>query len=362
MVFKGRVHSDTRARVFYLRHVQGLSIRKVADLCNVSRSSVLRIAQEHRESKRSQKTSRKGRPRKLSERQKRLIVRSLLTLRNEEGSYSASRIMEQAGITQAEVSVRTVTRFLNETGYFYLQARKKGLLRKSDLKKRLSFARSCKVKYPQNFWTEHVSFFLDGTGFVHKTNPCEQAHAPKARTWRKKSEGLALGCTSKGRKEGTGGKMLKLMIAISYGKGVIICEPYEQMNGAYFYSFINRNFNTMFQKADKGNSRIWVQGGDPSQNSVLAKSAMSQARANLLQIPARSPDLNPIENLFHIVSNKLKAQAKSQKITKESYEQFKQRVINTVYSIPTETIDNLLASMSKRINDVIKNKGIRTKY
>ena len=33
MVFKGRVDSDTRAHVFYL-----LSIRKVGDLCDVSRS------------------------------------------------------------------------------------------------------------------------------------------------------------------------------------------------------------------------------------------------------------------------------------------------------------------------------------
>ena len=68
--------------------------------------------------------------------------------------------------------------------------------------------------------------------------------------------------------------MLKLVVAISYGKGVNICEPYEKMTGAYFSYFIDRNFNTMFQTADKRNSCIWVQDGDPSQNSALAKSAM----------------------------------------------------------------------------------------
>jgi len=159
---------------------------------------------------------------------------------------------------------------------------------------------------PENFWTEHLSFFLDGTGFAHKSNPCEQAHATKGRTWRKISEGLALDCTSKGQKEGTGGKMLKFVVAITYGKGVIICEPYEKMTGAYFSNFIDRNVNTMFQTADKGNSRIWVQDGDPSQNSALAKSAMSWANSTLLKLPPRSPDLHPIENLFHIASNKLK--------------------------------------------------------
>ena len=87
------------------------------------------------------------------------------------------------------------------------------------------------------------------------------------------------------------------MVAISYGKGVIVCEPYKKMTGAYFSNFIDRNFNTMFHTADKGNSRIWVQDGDPSQNSAPAKSVMSRADSTLLKLPPQSQDLHPIENL-----------------------------------------------------------------
>ena len=79
--------------------------------------------------------------------------------------------MEQAGIYNFEVSVRRVTRFLNYIGYYYLQARKKGLLKREDLKTRLSFAKWCKKDLPGKFWTEHLSFFLDGTEFAHKSNP-----------------------------------------------------------------------------------------------------------------------------------------------------------------------------------------------
>lgn len=46
MVFKGRIDCDARARIYYLSHVRGLSVRKVAHLCGVSRSSVFRIAHE----------------------------------------------------------------------------------------------------------------------------------------------------------------------------------------------------------------------------------------------------------------------------------------------------------------------------
>ncbi len=40
---------------------------------------------------------------------------------------------------------------------------------------------------------------------------------------------------------------------------------------------------------------------NPSQRSKTAWKAMNKARATLFTIPPRSPDLNPIENLFHIV-------------------------------------------------------------
>ena len=94
----------------------------------------------------------------------------------------------------------------------------------------------------------------------------------------------------------------------------------------------------------------------------VAKSAMSQANSTLLKLPPRSPDLPPIENLFHIASNKLKGQAVSQNITKESFEQFKQRAVNTMYSIRIETINNLIESMNARLNGVIRNKGRRARY
>lgn len=367
MVFNGRIDSDIRARVFYLRHIEGLSLRKVADLCNVSLSSVLRISEERRARKIRTKTTtttlRRGRPRKLTNRQGRLILRCMVNLRSEEGNFSAKRIMERAGVSNSNVSVRTVTRFLNENGYFYLQARKKGLLRKDDLTKRLAFVNHCRKTYrDENFWTHQVSFYLDGTAFAHKTNPFDQACAPKGRIWGKKSEGLTTGCTSKGRKEGTGGRVLKLMVAISYGKGVIMCEPYEKMSGSYFADFIDRNFNRMFQLADKGPRRVFVQDGDPCQNSAAAKRAMNRAQAELLKLPARSPDLAPIENLFHFANDLLRDQAKLYHITKETFKEFENRVISTITRIPVENINNLILSMNKRLHDVISSKGNRLKY
>jgi len=243
-----------------------------------------------------------------------------------------------------------------------LQARKKGLITRNDMKKRLQFARKIKTQYNEEVWTQDISFYLDGTSFAYKRNPLDQARAPKGRIWRKKNEGMDYGCAAKGRKTGTGGRVLKLMVAISFNKGVILCKPYEKLNGPNFAQFIDSNFPEMFKKAGKSRKRLWIQDGDPSQNSAVAREAMARAKSELLNIPPRSPDLNPIENLFKLVSDKLRKQALTQKICLETFEQFQARVVNTFMAMPTDSIDKIIASMPKRIKNVIDRKGQRIKY
>ena len=69
----------------------------------------------------------------------------------------------------------------------------------------------------------------------------------------------------------------------------------------------------------------FVQDGDPSQNSAAARRAFSQVGAFTFSIPPRSPDLNPIENLFHLVSKQLQKDALDMQITRETFAQFSDR-------------------------------------
>ena len=266
--------------------------------------------------------------------------------------------MDRTGIRH--VSDGTVRRLLNRKGYFFLQARKKGLMSETDKAKRVEFARKMQANYPPTVWTDNLAFYLDGVSFVYKTNPMDQA--PKGRVWRKKSEGLKQGCLAKGSKAGTGGKVAKMMVAITHGKGVLICERYEKMDAQYLTSFIDHHFDTMFERSGKGLNRLWLQDGDPSQNSKSACDAMDRCHAELLKIPPRSPDLNPIENIFHIVSRKLQKDAIDQSITRESYQEFCDRVRRTIYDISHQLIDKTIESMNTRIADIVRNNGERLKY
>ena len=123
------------------------------------------------------------------------------------------------------------------------QERTAGLLTKEDLVKRLKFAKKCK-QLPENIWTEWVSFYFDGTGWVHKINPVQTARARRTRMWRKRGEGLKQECSDKEKKEGTAGRMAKFFVVIAYGKGVIGCHQYEgHVNGEMFREFLREQNN-----------------------------------------------------------------------------------------------------------------------
>lgn len=363
MVFRGKITPETRAYARLLLTELKWSQRKVASRLSVSKSFVQRLAKCKLNPRTGPFRKKKGgRPSKLTIRDKRHIVKSLLHLRHSEGCFTSDRVMEEAGIRKTRVSARTVRRYLNDEGYNLLNARQKGILSSDDLLERVRYARKTRRvhNYSPAFWTENIAFYLDGVNFVHKTKPSDQARAPRKKVWRKKSEGLKPGCVAKGKKEGTGGNVVHMMVAVSYGKGVIICEQYEKLNGDYFADFIKRNFVTMFGDADKGHTEYFVQDGDPSQNSRVAKEALGRVKAKLFPIPPRSPDLNPIENVFHLVNKQLKKDART--IERETREEFSQRIRRTLYSVPVEVIDKTISSMDKRLGLIIELKGGRLKY
>ena len=49
--------------------------------------------------------------------------------------------------------------------------------------------------------------------------------------------------------------------------------------------FIDQHFERLFQAAGKGDHRLWIQDGDPSQNSALARAAVQRAHSKLIKLP-----------------------------------------------------------------------------
>jgi len=81
--------------------------------------------------------------------------------------------VEESGLSFQVANRRTYLRYLNELGYYYCLAWRKGILSDNDKKVRLQFARNIQQDPFRNpdFWKNEISFYLDGVSFVHKSNP-----------------------------------------------------------------------------------------------------------------------------------------------------------------------------------------------
>ena len=90
-------------------------------------------------------------------------------------------------------------------------------------------------------------------------------------------------------------------------------------------TFVDQHLHRLFQLAEKGDSRLWMQDGDPSQNSALEKAAIARVNSTVIELPPRSPHLHVIEN------SQLRKQARDHKIRRGTFEEFKGRVMNTFF-------------------------------
>ena len=61
--------------------------------------------------------------------------------------------------------------------------------------------------------------------------------------------------------------------------------------------------------------------------------------AKKISILARSPDLNPIENVFNYVRTKLHEESLNRNITFENFEEYSARVKKTLLSVPVAYIN-----------------------
>lgn len=88
------------------------------------------------------------------------------------------------------------------------------------------------------------------------------------------------------------------------------------------------------------------------------KSWFERIKVEVLPWPSRSPDLNPIENLWGILARKV--YANGEQYSNES--ELKNGIREAWTQIKSETLQKLVETMPRRIFEVIKNKGGQTKY
>ncbi len=101
---------------------------------------------------------------------------------------------------------------------------------------------------------------------------------------------------------------------------------------------------------------IFQQDLAPAHTVKCTKSWFNDHGVTVLDWPANSPDLNPIENLWGIVKRKMRDTRPN------NADELKAAIKETWASIPPQQCHKLITSMPRRIEAVIKAKGAPTMY
>jgi transposase len=103
----------------------------------------------------------------------------------------------------------------------------------------------------------------------------------------------------------------------------------------------------------------WFQEDNASPHrSKVATAFRTKSGLRTLTWPAQSPDLNPIENLWAIIKNRIR----NRRNKPSSLPELERLVQREWKAIPRHVIENLVDSMPRRIQAVIAAQGGPTKY
>jgi transposase len=321
---------------------QGLSTRKAAIIANVSHQTVYRIRCEKGQEIAKPKA---GRPPVLTSRNKRSLVRNAIS-----GSMGEAVTLWRniSNITGLMCSYSTVRNALKDEGLIAVNKKKKPKLRLRHIKLRLEFAK----KY-QN-WTEED---WGRVIFSDETKINILGSNGRKWVWKRPRQMISPKEVIPTLKFGGGNLMMWGCISCE-GVGHA-CRIDGDMNAELYTQILQ---GELLESIDyfgrKVENIIFQQDNDPKHTSRLAYKWFNSASMEVLDWPAQSPDLNPIENLWSYLKRKLA----SYDTPADSIHQLWLRVEKEWEMIPIELCKTLINSMPCRIQAVLKSKGRYTKY
>ncbi|KAE8235913.1 hypothetical protein A4X03_0g9611, partial [Tilletia caries] len=333
-----RVKSDLEA---------GLSVRQISADRGVSKSWVgnLRLRLNNLSVQ-----ARPGRPRKLTEHDRRQIVRSILTGRHQTAASVHRELLRNGN---ARCSVTTVRRALKASGLRARVTKKKPALTKAHKRARLEWARAHR-NWTASDWNKVV--------FSDETKINRFGSDGRKWVWAVKGSPLTEREVTPTYKFGGGGVMVWGCITSSSVGGMAFIQGIMDSK-KYTDILQDRLLPTLdaldlLPQAVPQQQYIFQHDNDPKHKSRHTKAWLAHLEISVLDWPAQSPDLNPIEHLWR----RLKEQLKGYRTPAANLDQLRDRILEQWALIPQDYIEKLYASMPDRIRAVIRARGGPTRY
>ena len=325
----GRIAMKERAKMREA-HRNGQKVVEIAEEFGVSKWAVYKILKEGKK-----KMKKRGRPSKLSKRERRELIQFVRC----NPMMSATKIALATGLPVGE---RTVRRELARNSFHHVRIHLKHVLSVKHKEKRLEFARK-HVTWTLDQWrkvifTDEKRFNLMGNdAYVsawvqNKQNYCQEV-----------ASNLKKGLMIWGAIGPNGGLRLICL------EGKVNAEIYCEMLEDDFFSKVQGELPVNF---------VWQHDNAPIHVAAKTKEYLSKRTTSVLEWPALSPDLNPIKNIWGLLTQEVYKDGKTFQNTNDLWD----AICTAWYAIPQSVFANLYNSMPARLIKVLEEKGERIKY
>ncbi|TFB01974.1 hypothetical protein CCMA1212_006059 [Trichoderma ghanense] len=362
-------HKRTRIRMMY---EQGYTRKEIALKERVPPGSIYGIATRYTQQISARSQTRPGRPPKLTEYDKRHIRRLI----RENPFITNQRLLS---MVPTRVCVNTLTSYLKSEGIQHKSVLRRPKLTPEAAAKRLRFAQEHAQKpisyWLQVFFSDEVTIEKNNAGrpgwvfccrvslvAITSTCDCSTTNALKGeRLDRDKVQAIAKRST------------IALMFWGAFGafKRTTLCalqgdpdSARHGITGRVILETLQSELPTILEPGC-----VFMQDNAPVHRSHLVQRWLRNwARENGIRImdwPPYSPDLNPIENIWKLVKQKIVErypELQEMPQTAAAFDLLEKAAVEAWEEIRDEVLENLVRTMPHRIEAVIRARGWYTKY
>jgi transposase len=323
----------------------GKTIQEAAELNNIPHSTAKKIWGKYRATGTTSNRPRSGRPPKVTEKTRRLLVWTARKNRR-------TPLKDIGNQMEPKLSGPTVARHLALDGYHRRVGRKVPFLTKGQKRKRLMWARQQKgYDWSKVIWSDECYVYLDDTrGRVFVTRRADEEFDEDCLIPTFKQSDIRVmvwGCIMKGRK----GPLVVLEYPGGKGGGMNAKRYQEQVLEGKLLEFWS-------EMNSERHDVVFQQDGAPSHTAKSTKKWLADHDIPIFPHPPSSPDLNPIERVWH----ELKSGIRSWPHHPTSVNKLI-TVVEAVWDgIMVEKIDKYVNCMDDVVDAVLAAKGGHTRF
>lgn len=336
-----RLSTENRSRALGMLDA-GRSMRNVARFFNVSLSTIVRLRRRFVATGSVRDMPRSGRPEVLTPADNRFVHLSSLRNRFRPATSIANELNR---MNNTNVTPQTVRNRLRSQG---MNARRPSIqipLTPQHRRARSQWARN-HLRWNQAQWrnvlfSDESRFSLD---FADR----------RRRVWRRRNERNADCCIAEHDRFGGGSVMVWGGVSYDNRTGLVIVDNNLNAN-RYCNEILRPQVLPFIQR--HGQHVIFQQDNARAHTARQTTLFLQQNNVNVLEWPARSPDMSPIEHLWDELGRRVR-----QRHNTDTRQQLVQALTQEWQQIPQQTIRNLIRSMRRRLQACIRNNGGHTSY